>query len=140
MPTTRGSRCVPPSISGTPQRRSAQPKVEAGVATRRSHQSASSSPPARQWPEIAAIVGLGEARRVKPIGPPGASVSSVSIAFRSAPAQNAAPPAPVRTSTSASSALKRSKAASSAAAVSPSTALWRSGRSIVTSATGPRRS
>ena len=27
VPTIRGSRCVPPSISGTPQRRSAQPKV-----------------------------------------------------------------------------------------------------------------
>ena len=60
-----------------------------GLAIRRSHQSASSSPPARQWPLIAAIVGLGEASRVKPSGPPGASASSVSSAFRSAPAQKA---------------------------------------------------
>ena len=80
-------------------------------AIRRSHQSASSSPPARHQPAIAAIVGLGEARRVKPSGPPGASASSVSIAFRSAPAQNASSPAPVSTSTRASSsAAKRSNA------------------------------
>ena len=80
---------MPPSISGTPQRRSAQPKVAPALAIRRSHQSASSRPPARQWPEIAAIVGFGEASRVKPSGPPGASASSVSSAFRSAPAQKA---------------------------------------------------
>ncbi len=36
---------------------------------RRSHHSASSSPPARQKPEIAAIVGFDGVRRVKPIGP-----------------------------------------------------------------------
>ena len=36
-------------------------------------------------------MGLGDARRVKPSGPPGASGSSVSIALRSAPAQNVLP-------------------------------------------------
>ena len=56
----RGRRCVPPSISGTPQRRSGKPSAESSVAIRRSHQSASSSPPARHQPEIAAIVGFGE--------------------------------------------------------------------------------
>jgi hypothetical protein len=77
---------------------------------------------------------------VKPIGPPGASGSSVSIAFRSAPAQKAFSPAPVRTRTAASSSVvKRLKAASSSRAVSPSTALWRSGRSIVMSAADPQR-
>ncbi len=65
----RGSRWVPPSISGTPQRRSGKPSVELSVAMRRSHHSASSRPPARQKPEIAAIVGLDGVRRVKPIGP-----------------------------------------------------------------------
>ena len=141
VPTIRGSRCVPPSISGTPQRRSAQPNVAVVVATRRSHHSASSKPPARQWPLIAAIVGFGDASRVNPSGPPGASGSSVSSAFRSAPAQNAWSPAPVSTSTCASSsAAKRLKASSSACAVGPSIALWRSGRSIVTSAAWSRRS
>ena len=53
----RGSRCVPPSTSGTPQRRSGKPSAESCVAIRRSHQSASSSPPARHHPEIAAISG-----------------------------------------------------------------------------------
>src|SRR3954451_669167 len=63
------------------------------------------------------------------------------MALRSAPAQNAIPPAPVRTITRASSsASKRSSAASSASAVGPSTALRRSGRSIVTTAAAPRRS
>jgi hypothetical protein len=114
--------------------------VACGLAIRRSHQSASSRPPARQWPLIAAIVGFGDTSRVKPSGPPGASMSSVSIAFRSAPAQKARSPAPVRTRTSASSCVKRVKASSSALAVAPSIALWRSGRSIVTSAAGPRRS
>ena len=57
MPTIRGSRCVPPSISGTPQRRSGKPRREPGCAIRRSHHSASSSPPARHQPCIAAIDG-----------------------------------------------------------------------------------
>ena len=56
----RGSRCVPPSISGTPKRRSVKPKRALGVATRRSHHSASSKPPARHQPDTAAIVGFGE--------------------------------------------------------------------------------
>ena len=58
MPTIRGSRCVPPSISGTPKRRSVNPSFAVSVATRRSHHSASSRPPARHQPEIAAIVGF----------------------------------------------------------------------------------
>src|SRR2546427_399658 len=49
-PTTRGRRCVPPSTSGTPQRRSKQPNTALSPATRRSHQRASSSPPGPQYP------------------------------------------------------------------------------------------
>ena len=80
-------------------------------------------------------------KRVKPSGPPGASGSSVAIAFKSAPAQNAWSPAPVSTSTRvSSSAQNASKWPSSAAAVAPSIALRRSGRSIVSSAAAPRRS
>ena len=41
------------------------------MAIRRSHQSASSSPPARHQPSIAAIVGFDGVSRVKPIGPSG---------------------------------------------------------------------
>ena len=128
MPTMRGSRCVPPSIRGTPQRRSKRPKVEPSVAIRRSHHSASSTPPARHQPEIAAIAGLDGVRRVKPIGPSGWSGSSVAIDFRSAPAQKATSPAPVRTITRASSsASKRRNPSRSSSAVGPSTALRRSG-------------
>ena len=56
-------------------------------------------------PTIAAIVGFGEITRLTPSGPRGSSRRGpkLSIAFRSAPAQNATPPAPVITSTRASS-------------------------------------
>ena len=66
------------------------------------------------------IVGFGEARRVNPSGPSGSSSRgpSVSIAFRSAPAQKAASPAPATTSTRAPSSATNSRNASwSAAAV-----------------------
>ena len=98
-------------MSGTPQRRSGKPSAEFSVAMRRSHQSASSRPPARHHPEIAAIVGFGEITRENPSGPRGSSMrgAKLSIALRSAPAQKATPPAPVITSTRASSsATKRS--------------------------------
>ena len=124
MPTIRGRRWVPPSISGTPKRRSVNPSLASAVATRRSHHSASSSPPAKHQPEIAAIVGFEARRRVNPSGPPGRWSSQASIAacgsspenslarsanaFRSAPAQNASGPSPVSTSArAASSASKR---------------------------------
>ncbi len=76
---------------------------------RRSHQSAISRPPARQKPEIAAIVGLEAVRRVKPIGPSALirRGAIVSVAFRSAPAQNEIPPAPVTTSARASSSASK---------------------------------
>ena len=78
---------------------------------------------------------------MKPSGPPGASGSSVSSAFRSAPAQNAlVAGAGEHEHARVVVGAKRSKASRSASAVAPSTALWRSGRSIVTSAAAPRRS
>jgi hypothetical protein len=46
MPTKRGRRTVPPSISGTPQRRQKTPKTALSSTTRRSASKASSSPPA----------------------------------------------------------------------------------------------
>src|SRR5438552_4055756 len=45
-PTIRGSRTVPRSISGTPNRRLKTPSVASRAATRRSHHNASSRPPA----------------------------------------------------------------------------------------------
>src|SRR5215467_174701 len=45
-PIRRGRRTVPPSSSGTPHRRQKTPKIAVSAATRRSHISASSSPPA----------------------------------------------------------------------------------------------
>ena len=68
-PMRRGSRTVPPSISGTPQRRQNTPNTALSSTTRRSHQQASSSPPATAWPATAAITGFCSAMRVGPIGP-----------------------------------------------------------------------
>ena len=139
----RGSRCVPPSISGTPQRRSGKPSCEPAEAMRRSHHSASSRPPARHQPSIAAIVGFDGVSRVNPNGPSGASRRGANdaIAFRSAPAQKLTPPAPVTTSTRASSSASKSRnASSSRSAVGPSTALRRAWRSIVRTAAEPVRS
>ncbi len=140
-PIRRGSRTVPPSISGTPQRRQNTPNTAVSSATRRSHHSASSSPPATACPATAAITGFDSRSRVGPIGPsPSGSVRlrrSVATAVRSAPAQNV-PPAPCRTATAApSSASNARNASASAAAVGPSTALRRSGRSMVTVVTTP---
>ena len=95
---SRGSRTVPPSISGTPHRRQKTPNVASSAATRRSHQSASSRPPATAYPSTAAITGLLRRRRVGPIGPSPSGSTRLSIAFRSAPAQKV-PPAPVSTAT-----------------------------------------
>ena len=157
MPMILGRRWVPPSMSGTPKRRSVKPSRAEPVAIRRSHQSASSSPPARHQPEIAATVGFEAVRRLKPSGPSGRCSSHSSMvpwgsspeksaarsanALRSAPAQNASGPSPVRTSTRASSSDSNSrKPSSSSAAVSSSTALRRSGLVIVRTAAEPRRS
>src|SRR6266516_7979247 len=110
-------------------------------ATRRSHQRASSRPPATAKPEMAAITGFDSRSLVGPIGPsPSGSVRLLSgppIAFRSAPAQKV-PPVPNSTATCApGSASKARKASARAVAVGPSTALRRSGRSRMTVVTGP---
>src|SRR5215211_7340284 len=122
-PTIRGRRTVPRSTSGTPKRRLNTP---------------------RAGPSMAASTGLDSRSRVTPIGPsPSAATRSGSpaaIALRSAPAQKA-PPAPVSTATEApGSRSKARKASARAAAAGPSTALRRSGRSMVTTVTGPSRS
>ncbi len=118
IPIRRGIRWVPPSISGTPKRRSVKPSFAVSVAIRRSHHSASSSPPARHQPEIAAIAGFEGVSREKPSGPSGretiafsvswSALSAASvIAFRSAPAQNASSSPLVRISTRASSSASK---------------------------------
>jgi hypothetical protein len=135
---------VPPSISGTPQRRQKTPSTASCSTIRRSHHSASSSPPATAGPATAAITGFDSAIRDGPIGPsPSAATRlprSVPTAFRFAPAQNA-PSAPHSTPTDASSsASKARKASDSASAVGRSTALRTSGASRITVVTGPARS
>src|SRR5262245_13308195 len=143
-PIRRGRRIVPPSMSGTPQRRQNTPKTASVAATRRSHQMASSSPPATAYPSTAAMTGLERSMREGPIGPSPSSTTRLprpsATPFRSAPAQNV-PPAPARAATAASvSAPKRRNAAASAAAVGPSTALRTAGRSMVMTYAGPSRS
>ena len=90
-----------PLRAAVDQRDAAAPlgEAEAGVGspTRRSHQSASSKPPARHQPVIAAIVGFGEhhageaERPLRQVEPRAERLE----ALRSAPAQNASSPAPV---------------------------------------------
>ncbi len=109
-PTTSGSRAVPPSMRGTPHRRQNTPSTASSSITRRSHQSASSRPPATAKPEMAAITGLFITIRDGPIGPSpvGSSrlASPVAMALRSAPAQKV-PPSPQSTATRASSSARR---------------------------------
>src|SRR5207245_11013510 len=124
--------CVPPSTSGTPQRRFRTPNSALAAAIRKSHHAASSIPPAKQYPLIAPIVGLPGSSAANPIGPAlsvyGCS-SSVPPCSSSPPDHNDSGPAPVTTSTRASSsAANASIAVPSASAVSPSTAVWTSGR------------
>ena len=110
---------MPPSISGTPQRRQKTPKTASSSATRRSHHSASSRPPATACPATAATTGLVSRSRDGPIGArPSASVRlprGLPNALRSAPEQNV-PPAPNRTATAASSSASKSVNASASAA------------------------
>ena len=143
-PMIRGSRTVPRSHSGTPKRRQNTPKTASSAATRRSHQSASSRPPATANPSTAATTGFLSVRRVGPIGPgPWSGIgrrSPSEIAFRSAPAQKV-PPVPVNTATDEpSSASNSSKTWRSRAAQRLSTAFLRSGRSMDTTVTRPSRS
>src|SRR5215217_4133948 len=140
-PTIRGRRTVPRSTRGTPTRRLSTPKAAPSAATRRSHQRASSRPPPTAGPSTAASTGLDSRSQVAPIGPSPSpatrSGSPAAIALRSAPAQNA-PPAPVSTATAAPGSRSKARNASArAAAAGASTALRRSGRSMVTTVTGP---
>ena len=114
-PIRRGSRTVPPSISGTPHRRQNTPNTAPSSATRRSHHSASSSPPATAYPATAAITGLPSRIRVGPIGPSPSGATrlpaGLPTSFRSAPEQNT-PPSPCRTATAASRSASNSRNAS----------------------------
>ena len=98
-PTTRGSRWVPPSISGTPQRRSKQPKVEPGggdpqVAPERQLEAAGDAPAVDRGDRRLRRGQPGEAHRARP-----GRRRRARRDLRSKPAQKASPPAPVRTST-----------------------------------------
>ena len=60
-PTVRAMRMSPPDDGRIPMSISGNPNTAAGSAIRMSAASASSSPPPRQYPVIAAIVGCGSA-------------------------------------------------------------------------------
>jgi hypothetical protein len=119
----RGSRWVPPAPGMMAQRTSGSPNVAWGTAMRRSHARASSMPPARQWPLMAAIMGFQiSSPRVIPPSPrslwlrrrPSPNAAGI-ICLRSAPAEKAFSPAPVKMATHAlSSSRKRVHASISA--------------------------
>ena len=99
-PTTRGRRCVPPAPGVTARRTSGSPSLARSEAMRRSQHSASSRPPPRALPSIAAIVGIGSSAsrratpdssscRSRPAGPRCASNSPTCE-----PAENARSPSP----------------------------------------------
>mmetsp|Transcript_78801 Transcript_78801/g.163885 ORF Transcript_78801/g.163885 Transcript_78801/m.163885 type:complete len:223 (+) Transcript_78801:167-835(+) len=145
-PINRGNRIVPPSINGTPQRLQKTPKIAVSSQIRMSHHTASSKPPATQWPSMAAKTGFLSLSLVGPMGPssrgsltsgfrtrfpflerPSAPTPDES-AFRSAPAQKV-PPRPYSTATRAvSSFSKFLNASNRAAAVGRFTAFLASGR------------
>ena len=114
------------------------PKLACGVATRRSHATASWVPAPRAAPSAAAIVTNGDSRRRSSTERSRAVNPASSTPLRSAPAQKC-PPAPVST-TARTSSPNPSRAAPRASRVARSTALRRSGRSMVTTATWPRGS
>ena len=143
-PISRGSRTVPPSISGTPQRRQNTPNTAVSSATRRSHHSASSSPPATACPATAAITGLDSRSRVGPIGPsPSGSMRlprSVAIAREVGARAERAAGAVQDGDGGVVVGVERPERVGQRGAVGPSTALRRAGRSRVTVVTGPSRS
>ena len=137
---------MPPSISGTPQRRQYTPNTASRAATRRSHHSASSSPPATAWPSTAAITGFESSMRVGPIGPsPHVELDAVAAALghRLQVGARAERPAGARQHRRPPARRRRRSAGTrrpAPRAVGPSTALRTSGRSMVTTATGPSTS
>src|SRR5262245_36531947 len=101
-PTILANLTVPPSVNGTPHRRLSAPNSALADAILKSHQAASSRPPAKQYPLTAAIVGFSGSRRANPIGPARVAKgwsARLHTFLRSAPEQNASRPAPVTTRT-----------------------------------------
>src|SRR5262245_25794649 len=145
-PTSRGSRWVPPPPAISPSLISGWPSCASSAAMRMSQHIATSSPPPRQNPWIAATNGVRAAsmrcpRRWMPRAEPPlsscADSRSVGNSEMSAPATNARSPAPLRTiariSSSVSSRASSASSSSSSGAESALTGGW----SIVTTATAP---
>ena len=115
MPTSRGSRCVPPAPGMMPSLISGSPRRVSGAATRKWQASASSSPPPSGVPCRAATIGLPMASIVAMTlvstgsrgGLPNSAMSAPATKVRPAQAitiaDTAASP-PARTSTSCSAA------------------------------------
>ena len=136
---------MPPSIRGTPQRRQKTPNTASSSATRRSHQSASSSPPATAYPLTAAITGLVSsqprgAHRVR--RPPARRGCRARCRWPSGrrPRRTCRPRPTAPPPRASGSASKARNASASAAPVGPSTALRASGRESTTVVTAPARS
>src|SRR5919106_4018263 len=142
-PTSRGSRWVQPPPGMSPSLISGCPSCESSEATRMSHAIASSSPPPRQNPWMAATNGVRAlSMRAPSFWIPRAEPPSAGGASRregnsemSAPATNARSPAPLRTiARTSSSESSRTISASSSSSRSADSA-FTGGWSIVTTAT-----
>ena len=126
-PTTRDRRWVPPLPGIIPRETSGRPTLAPSTATRISHASASSQPPPKAKPLMAAITGLLSRAII--------SVSLISIfacraattptfswaaSLRSLPAENDRSPAPVRITTRTSGSARMAVTASMS-----SSRIWR---------------
>ena len=143
-PIKRGSLWVPPAPGMIPRLTSINPKVACSAAMRMSQAMAISSPPARQKPLTAAMIGFQIlSPRVIPPRPGNfSSRSRLSMAeslasmgiifFRSAPAEKALSPAPVRIATQRFGSSRKSiQALPSSSLVSGSMEFMASGRLMV---------
>ena len=122
-PTTRDSRCVPPLPGIMPRETSGNPSFASSTATRMSQASASSQPPPRAKPLMAAITGL-LSRAISSVSPTSilacraatTPTFSWAASLRSRPAEKDRSPAPVtiitRTSGSARMAVTASMSSS----------------------------
>src|SRR4249919_341970 len=147
MPTRRGSRCVPPPPGMSPSLISGCPSVASSAATRMSQHIASSSPPPRQKPWIAATNGVRAASMRWPSfwiprAEPRSCVSAAASrregnSLMSAPATNARSPAPTSTIARTSSSASRRSISDSSSSSSAAERALTGGLSIVTTATAP---
>ena len=145
-PTIRGSRCVPPHPGGIPSVTSGCAIFMRSDPSRMSHARATSQPPPRAKPLMAAITGTPRASMASHMPWPraansrAASTSIPAMRAMSAPAENARPAPVSTTARTPGSAATSSSAARRSPINSGEKAFRASWRSSTSTCTAPRRS